>query len=164
MQEYLDLLKSLNSEGVRYVVVGGFATVLHGASSVTFDLDLAVALDGENGTAIICALAPFDPFPPQFGSSKNFVWDERSLFGVVMTLMTKAGKIDILRVLPEIDSFEGLLNRSELRQFYELEVRIASIDDLIAMKVAAGRPKDIEHIRQLNARKEIGHDKVETES
>ncbi len=140
------------------MVVGGFATVLQGASSVTFDLDLAVALDSENGTAIVRALAPFEPYPPQFGSAKNFAWDERSLFGNVMTLMTKVGKIDILRVLPNIDSFDGLLNRSELREFYDLKVRIASIDDLIAMKVAAGRPKDLEHIRQLEARKEIAKD------
>jgi len=155
VQEYLDLLKGLNSEGVRYVVIGGFASVLHGTASVTFDLDIAIALDDKNGAALIRALAPFHPFPPQFVSEKNFVWDERSLSGAVMTLITDVGKVDLLRVLPEIESFDALFERGEARVIDGIRFKIAAIDDLITMKGAAGRPKDIEHIQQLKALKEL---------
>ncbi len=55
--------------------------MLHGTSTVTFALDMAIALDNANGEAFIKAFAPFRPFPSQFGSADNFVWDSRSLVG-----------------------------------------------------------------------------------
>lgn len=155
MRGYLDLLRSLNGEGVNFVIIGGFAMILHGASTVTYDLDLAIALDTANGTAVIKALRPFRPFPPQLQSAEHFVLDERSLFGAVISLATDVGHVDILRVLPEIDNFEGLLERSEVRHFGGEEFRVASIDDLILLKQAANRPKDVEHIRQLEVLKKI---------
>jgi predicted nucleotidyltransferase len=155
MHGYLDLLKSLKGEGVNFVIVGGFAMILHGASTVTYDLDLAIALDSVNGAAVIKALRPFRPYPPQLESAKHFVWDERSLFGAVISLATDVGHVDILRVLPEIDNFEGLYERSEVRHFWGDQFRIASIDDLILLKQAANRPKDREHIRQLEVLKKI---------
>ena len=156
--EFLELLKSLVSEQVRFVIVGGIAMVLHGSSSVTFDLDLAVSLDAENESAAVRAIAPFGPRPPHYPAGLGFVWDERSFTGAVVHLNTDIGPLDLLRVLPKIDSFEGLWNRSELREIGDLEVRVASIDDLIAMKQAANRPKDQEHIRQLKALKALRSD------
>ena len=149
MPEFLDLLKALNDEGVKFVVVGGFAMMIYGASAVTYDLDLAIALDDENGAALVRALEPFHPFPPQFGSAENFVWDNRSLVGPVMSLVTSAGHIDILRTLPEVDHFDGLYERSVVRRIGGIDLQIASVDDLILMKQAASRPKDQEHIHQL---------------
>ncbi|MEI8283340.1 MAG: hypothetical protein WCG75_13105, partial [Armatimonadota bacterium] len=88
MPGYLDLLKALNREQVKFVIIGGFATVIHGASTVTEDLDFAVALDEENGAAFIKALTQFHPYPPQYGSAKHFVWDQRSFVGAVISLVT----------------------------------------------------------------------------
>ena len=105
--------------------------------------------------AVIRALAPFRPFPPQFGSADSFVWDRRSFVGAVLELVTDVGHIDVLLVQPGVDSFEGLLSRSESRSLEDIKVQVASIDDLIAMKSAAGRPKDIDHIRQLHAIKAV---------
>ena len=153
--EFADLLRALNDQSVRCVVIGGLAMILHGSSYVTFDLDIAVSTDGSNTLPIIQALAPLHPFPPQFGSADNFVWDERSIFGAVISLVTDAGLVDILRVQPGIDSFEGLWQRSEVREVAGLKVRVASITDLIAMKRAAGRPKDLDHIKQLEALKAL---------
>lgn len=151
MPDFLDLLRSLNDRDVKFVVVGGYATMMHGSSTVTFDLDLAVALDQSNGAALIEALAPFRPYPPQFGSPDQFVWDQRSLIGAVMSLNTSAGHIDILRVLPEVDSFEGLHERSKEVSVQGVLFKIASIEDLISMKTAANRPRDKDHIEMLKA-------------
>ncbi len=151
MANYLDLLQALNDRAVKFVVVGGYATVMHGGSTVTFDLDLAVALDESNGDALVEALAPFRPFPPQYGSPDGFVWDKRSFTGSVMSLSTTAGHIDILRVLPEVDSFDGLMERSKKMMVKGVPFLIASIDDLIAMKQAANRPRDRDHIEMLKA-------------
>ncbi len=86
MLDYQELLKALNREQVQFVIVGGYAMVVHGASTVTNDLDFAIALNEDNGSVIIRALVPFHPYPPKYGSAKNFVRDERSIFGSVMTL------------------------------------------------------------------------------
>jgi predicted nucleotidyltransferase len=72
-----------------------------------------------------------------------------------MTLITDAGRVDILRVLPEVDSFEGLKARAEIRVLGGITVHVASIDDLISMKLAAGRPKDLDHIHHLMAIKKL---------
>ena len=155
MPDFLDLLKSLNDNDVRYVVIGGYATVLHGGSNVTIDLDLAVALDEKNGDALIEALREFEPYPPRYGSAKNFVWDIRSFSGRVISLATTAGRIDILRAVPGIDAFEDIWERSHISSVRGVKVRIASINDLIKMKQAADRPKDREHIKLLEALKSI---------
>lgn len=149
--EFLALLKSLDAEGVRFVVIGGIAMVLQGATCVTFDLDLAVSVEPANVSAAVRALAPFKPFPPQAGSPSNFVWDERSFKLAVLNLMTTAGSLDILTVLPGVESFEGLWARAELRTIGGVAVKVASLGDLIAMKTAANRPKDVDHLRQLEA-------------
>ena len=149
--EFVDLLKALNEQRLRYVVVGGLAMILHGASYPTFDLDVAISTDSANSTPLVKALAGLHPFPPQMGSPKNFIWDERSIFGSVVSLMTDAGELDIIRNQPGVDSFDGLWERSELRVISGIEVHVASIDDLVNMKRAAGRPKDLQHIKQLEA-------------
>ncbi len=123
--------------------------ILHGSTYVTFDLDLAISADDSSSAAMVRALAPLHPFPPQLGSASNFVWDERSFQTAVVELITDAGQIDILRIVPGVDSFDGLWERSEVRKLSGLDVRVACIDDLIAMKSAANRAKDRDHIRQL---------------
>jgi len=153
--EFLDLLKALNAEGVRYVVVGGLAMVLQGTTYVTYDLDIAPSPEDENVSAIVRALASLHPRPFQYVPGAPFVWDEKSFFGPAVELITEAGDVDILRVLPGLDSFEGLLARSEIRRIGELEIRIACLEDLIAMKAEAHKPKDLDHIRQLLALKEL---------
>jgi hypothetical protein len=153
--EFLDLLKALNANRVRYVVVGGLAMVFQGSTYTTFDLDFAISTDAETVAAVVQALAPFHPYPPRYGSARSFVWDARSFVGAVVELATEAGFVDILRVQPGVDSFEGLHERSEVRHVFDVAVRVASIDDLIAMKQAADRPKDRDHINQLRALKAL---------
>jgi len=153
--EFIDLLRAFNDQEVRYVIVGGLAMVLHGSTFPTFDLDLAISDDQANAEPIVRALAPLHPFPPQYGSPKNFVWDARSITGAVISLATDAGFVDLLRVHPGVDGFEKLWERAEARLVAGLLIRVACLDDLIKMKRAANRPKDLEHIKQLESLKSI---------
>ncbi len=75
-----------------------------------------------------------------------------------MSFESMVGHVDILRVLPEIDSFEGLFDRSIVKILGGEQLRVASIDDLIKLKTAAGRPKDLDHIRHLQALKKVEGD------
>ena len=72
-----------------------------------------------------------------------------------MTLDTEAAPVDLLAEIPGIESFEALWNRSVETDIYGVMVRVASLDDLIAMKRAANRPKDQSHLYELEAIKRL---------
>ena len=69
--------------------------------------------------------------------------------GAVVGFRTTAGDVDLMLVLPGVDSFEGLLARSMVVELQGRRVRVASVADIIAMKRVAGRPKDLDHIEEL---------------
>jgi hypothetical protein len=149
LPDYQKLITALNAESVRFVIVGGIAMVLHGSDYTTVDFDFAVATDLETADQLVRALAPFEPRPSHLPDFRDFPWDRRSIYGAVVSLITSAGDIDILRTIPGVDSFVGLWERSQARFLYGEEVRVASLADLISMKQAANRPKDIQHVIEL---------------
>lgn len=127
---------------------------LHGSDYATVDTDLAVSAEAWNSEPIVKALAPFRPHPHNT-TVDGFVWDGRSIFGAVISLVTDLGDVDLLRILPGVDSFEGLWNRATTLRIEDVDVRVASLEDLIAMKRAADRPKDRNHIIELEALKRL---------
>jgi hypothetical protein len=149
--DFRSLILALNKNGVRFVVVGGLAMVYHGTDYATVDADFAVATNAETTEGLIRALAPFRPRPFNQPESSDFPWDARSIFGAVVSLITDVGELDLMRILPGVDSFEGLWQRSLTRTVFGVEIRLASIEDLIAMKTVANRPKDRLHIQELEA-------------
>lgn len=156
--EFGAILRTLDSNSVRFVVIGGLAMILHGATYVTFDCDLAVSADPEQAASIVAALAPFRPFPPQFGSAENFVWDERSIVGSVISLVTDLGHLDLIRAAPGLPPFEELWSRSEDRTVAGIRIRVCSLDDLILMKEAANRTKDRNHLLELRELRRLRDD------
>ncbi|MDR3691274.1 MAG: hypothetical protein P4L46_17980 [Fimbriimonas sp.] len=144
------LVKALSAERVRFVVIGGFALVLHGGRNTTMDSDFAIGGDPENVSSIVRGLAHLHPRPWHWHEGVPFVWDERSIFGSNVSLNTTAGDVDLLLHLPGVDSFDGLLRRSVIKQLSGVAFRVASVDDLTAMKRAANRPQDIVHLAELD--------------
>ena len=162
LPEFEKLIRSLDENEVRFVIVGGIAMVLHGSDYSTVDSDFAVADDSEVTEPLVRALAGFNPRPTHFSPGTPFVWDARSIFGAVISLSTDAGDVDLLRVLPGVDSFDGLMDRSVVRRIFGMDVHVASIQDLIAMKKAANRPKDLNHISELEALAALQNDHPES--
>jgi predicted nucleotidyltransferase len=81
-----------------------------------------------------------------------FFWDERTLKDTSnFTLETALGAVDLLGHVSGADSFEGVWERSLVLPIDGLAVHVASLDDLIAMKRAANRPKDQNHLLELEA-------------
>jgi len=155
------LLTELTGAGVRYVVVGGVAVVLHGYLRATADLDLVLAMDALNIEAALrtferLGFRPRAPVPLRAFADVNERrrWiDEKNLQVFSLWHSTTPGfESDIFVEAPM--PFEELYRRASRAKIGNAEVPIAAIDDLIAMKRAAGRPLDLEDIDVLLRLKE----------
>jgi len=148
------LVEALNRHDVRWVLIGGLALMLHGGNYPTMDADVAFAPDWDNVDRLVEGLAHLNPRPVR--ARKGFYeWDRKATTGPFVRLTTDAGEIDLIRRLPGIDSFESLYERSTERVLYGLKFRIASLDDLIAMKSGSARTKDQLQLLELHALKKL---------
>jgi hypothetical protein len=152
------LLTQLSNAGVRYLVVGGVAVVLHGYLRATADLDLVVDLDPQNLNVIVELLERlgFRPRPPvpirSFAdSTERRRWLEEKNFQVFsLWHPEKPGfELDLFVSLPF--EFAAAFDRASVVPLGDTRVYVASIDDLVDMKRAAGRPRDQEDIEALLA-------------
>ena len=149
---YRQIIRTLSGANIRYVVIGGVAMHLHGASNLTFDMDISFARDRENTVMLATTLSAHRARPRGFPADLPFVIDAQTFRNSTnLTLDTDWGAFDLLAEPDGVDGFAGLWERAVTMQVEEMRVRVASIPDLIAMKRAADRPKDREHIMQLEA-------------
>ena len=134
------LLRSLNEHNVDYVVIGATAFPVHGYARATLDVDIFINPTPENVRRTRHALTAF-------GYDLAEVTDEE--------LLTK--KILIRQYLVEADihpyvrgvTFDEVWSRRVQDRLGQTPTAFASLDDLIRMKEAAGRPKDLEDLRAL---------------
>ena len=146
------LLQQLVANGVDFVVVGGLAAVVHGSVTNTYDLDVTYASGAENLDRLGRALIALDARLRGVTDDVPFIPDGRTLRRTrVLTLDTPDGPIDVLAAPDGSPSYDTLRERASLTELAGVEVRIASLDDLIAMKKAAGRPKDLVAVEELEA-------------
>ncbi len=79
------------------------------------------------------------------------MWDVKSI-GVPWSIFdTEAGRVDLLSMLPGVESFSELFDRSIVFPLEDFQIRVASLQDLISMKRASDRPKDRLHLMELEA-------------
>jgi hypothetical protein len=160
--EFRGLLELLARYDARFLVIGGVALGLHGSDYTTKDLDIAYARDTGNLKTLVAALAAQHPHLRGAPEDVPFIWDDRTLRnGLNFTLRTDRGDIDLLGEPAGMDSFDQVWARATVFDLGGFQVRVASIDDLIAMKVAAGRPKDLTHVMELKALKKVLEEEAE---
>lgn len=150
------IFAALNENHVRYVVVGGLATVLHGFARLTADIDLIVDLAPDEARRAVTTLVglgfrprvPVDALDLADPEIRRRWIDEKGMR--VLSLWDPAQPMRELDLFvdPPID-FALLWAHSEIVHIRGALVRIASIPDLIAMKRLAGRPEDMIDIRAL---------------
>lgn len=146
------LLRELVARGVDFVVIGGIAAVLHGSPRVTQDLDVCFATDPGNLDALGTALVALDARLAPVTDDVPFVPDARTLRQVgALTLDTAAGRLHVLAAPVGAPPFADLRTRADRYDVGGLFVLVASIDDLLAMKRASGRPKDLADVAELEA-------------
>jgi len=156
--ELHQIFEALARERVRYLVVGGVAVVLHGHPRFTADLDLVIQLEPANARRAIDALGSLGyrsrvPVPAeQFADAearRSWIEDKGLTVFALWSPELPGTGVDLF--VEEPFDFEAAHARGVTVELGPVALVVASIDDLIAMKRAAGRGKDLEDIAALEA-------------
>jgi predicted nucleotidyltransferase len=146
------LLAVLTHAGVEFIVIGGFAATAHGSAHTTVDLDIVYRRTGANIDCLARALAPLSPYLRGVPPGLPFRFDPDTIHrGLNFTLVTQAGDLDLLGEATGGGTYEALLPHSEVRDVGGLDCRFVNLQTLIRLKRAAGRPRDLERIAELEA-------------
>jgi hypothetical protein len=146
------LVQALVQGGVDFVIVGGVAVILQAMPRFTKDLDICYSTDQDNldalGSVLVALAARLRGIP----ETVPFVPDGRTLRQTqIMCLTTPIGDIDLLVNPDGAPSYNTLRRRADVMELGGQSVRIASIEDMLAMKRAAGRPQDLVDLESLEA-------------
>jgi hypothetical protein len=148
----LGALELLIRHGIHFVLIGGLAARLHGSPTVTDDLDICHSTEPENLERVAEALKEADAKLRGAPEDVPFLLDAKTLAaGATFTFLTVFGPLDCLALPAGVGGYDELSRTAERMRFNDLEVLVASIDDLILMKRAAGRPQDLKEIEILGA-------------
>jgi hypothetical protein len=153
--DFRELLRIFNANGVRYLVVGGYAVMEYTEPRYTKDLDLWIAPDLQNAAAVYRSLAEFGA-PLGEVTPEDFAQE-----GNVYQIGISPVRIDILVSIEGVQ-FEDAWTRRVERSLGDLTVPILSREDLVRNKRAAGRPQDridakrLEAARRRQSRREPG--------
>jgi hypothetical protein len=147
------MLRGLTRRKVRFVVVGGVAAAAHGSSRVTNDLDICYdASEKSNLVALASLLASWNAYPRGVEPGLPFILDDRTLFGApVLTLTTSEGDIDVMDRIAGLGDYAAVNRHSERISALGVSFRVLDLPSLIKSKRAAGRPRDYEHLPELEA-------------
>jgi len=146
------LLEALAEHAVDFVVIGGIAAIAHGSARLTQDLDISYATNSDNLKALGRALRSLNARLRGVDEDVPFIPDEHTLRrSSLLTLDTRAGPLDLLAEPPGAPAYEELRKQASRITLGSRPVLIASIDDLVAMKLKAGRPIDLADVEALDA-------------
>lgn len=144
------LLKRLSDADVDFVVVGGVAVVAQGYPRLTNDLDICYATDPANLDRLGELLVAIEAKLRGVEEDLPFVPDGRALRKAhILTLSTRDGELDLLVAPPGAPAYSTLRRRADRIEVAGAHVLIASIEDLLAMKRAGGRPQDLIDVEAL---------------
>jgi hypothetical protein len=152
-----EILRRLVDAHVRFVLIGGLAAQAHGSPSMTYDIDVCYARDRENLEALATVLVDLAAIRRGLPTDAPHMPPLDALTlraGGLFTLTTRFGDFDLL---PDPDpglDYDTLARAAQSATVYGFSVLVASLDDLIAMKRAAGRPKDRVELEILGALRE----------
>ena len=151
------VLGALSDAGVRYVLIGGMAAILHGDAGVTLDLDIAPAFDDANLERLAEALRSLGARIRAEGSPAGLPFDCSAAFlrslgpESLVNLTTRAGDIDLVFMPHGTQGFRDLKRDAVSMQAGSISVLVASLADIIRSKAAADRDKDRGALPRLRA-------------
>lgn len=152
MTDFRALLEALARADVRFIVVGGAAATAHGSARLTVDLDLVYQRTPENIGRLVSALRPQQPYLRGAPPGLPFLWDEETVHrGLNFTLTTGWGDVDLLGEITGGGTYEDLLPHAVTLEPFGIPCHCLGLERLIHVKRAAGRPRDLDAIAELEA-------------
>lgn len=136
-----DVFKSFQRHEVRYIVIGGVASVLYGVPRVTFDLDILIEATTENAEQLLRALE-------EAGFGTATLTNAEDIVAHEITVFNDRVRIDVQTSTPGV-SFQDAWTRRKTITYQGQDISILSKEDLIASKRASGRHVDVEDVRLL---------------
>jgi hypothetical protein len=150
--DFRALIHTLADAHVDVILVGGVAATVHGSARLTRDVDVVYSRTDENLARLVDALAPLAPYLRGAPPGLPFRWDAETLRrGLNFTLTTRAGDLDLLGEVTGGGGFNDLREHATAVRLFDRDVLCLDLDALIRIKRAAGRPKDLEAVAELEA-------------
>ena len=134
--DFKDFFRFLNAEKVEYLLVGGWAVGVYGASRYTQDIDVWVAINEENARRVVRALRSFGF--TQGEADESLVLNP----GNIIRMGFPPLRIEIINRIDGVE-FQDCASRRELVTISGIEIPVISLEDLLINKRASGRPKDL---------------------
>lgn len=155
MTDFESLIRLLVTAQVEFVLVGGAAATAHGSSRLTVDLDIVYGRSQENLERLAACLAPYHPYLRGAPEGLPFRLDIETLQrGLNFTLITDIGALDLLGEITGGGDYEDLFPHTIEIDLYGVSCRCITLSRLIEVKRAAGRPKDLDVLAELEAIRE----------
>ncbi len=152
MTEFERLARVLTDGHIDFIVIGGWAGILQGLAHTTYDVDVVYSRAPENLRCLVKALTPIHPYLRGAPPGLPFKWDERTVRnGLNFTLVTDLGKLDLLGEVPAGRNYQELLPHTRELELNGIRFRCVTLERLIQLKRAAGRPKDLDKLAALVA-------------
>lgn len=152
MTDFEALVRRLRGQDVRFVIVGGFAGTILGSPRVTIDLDIVYARDAGNLARIVRALEPLSPYLRGAPPGLPYRLDVPTLArGLNFPLTTSAGDLDLLGEVVGGGTYEEILPHTQRVRIFDTDVDVVTLPMLIRLKRAAGRPRDLLALAELEA-------------
>jgi predicted nucleotidyltransferase len=143
-------LRALTTAKVDFIIVGGVAAAIHGSVRGTSDADFVYSRSAVNLSRLAAALEGAHPYLRGAPPGLPFRWDLQTLRrGLNFTLVSDFGDLDLLGEIAGGGTYENLRDQSSTVRIFGIDCRCLDLDALIRVKRAAGRPKDLEAIAEL---------------
>jgi len=151
-------LEALSRHRVKFVLIGALAARLHGFPRLTADADITPAGDKPNLERLAAALNELDAKVYTESVPEGLAFDCSSITlarARMWNLVTQAGRLDIAFEPAGVDGYDDLKKDAERFEAFGVRFLVASLDDIIRSKEAAGRPKDLDDVAILRAMKRM---------
>ncbi len=138
-----EVVGRLVQQQAEFVIVGGMSAVLQGAPVVTRDLDICYRRTPQNIARVVSALRALNPRARGLPADLPFFFDERTLqLGSNFTPLVGNEELDLLGVMGGIGNYDQIIDGADEMEVAGLQVHVLSLEQLIATKEFANRPKD----------------------
>jgi len=146
------IVPGLVTARIDFILIGGKAATLHGSARVTFDTDIVYERSKTNLRRIAEFLKPHEPYLRGAPPGLPFKLDVPTLdHGLNFTLTTQLGDLDLLGEVVGGGGYKELLPHTFVVEGFGVKFRCVDLPTLIKLKRAAGRPKDLEVLAELQA-------------